>query len=126
MREREKIVYANCSDRLDDIAREAKRITLTNLKSETEKITAMCETGLQYLDTERSCEDDEGKFEDIEGYFEEIKRSANLSLQLPKENDITRQYANKLRTYAREKATILRETYLVDNRSVDDWLDRMI
>lgn len=126
MEEREKVVYANCADRLDDIAREAKRITLSNLKSENDKITAMCETSLQYLATERSGEEDEGKFEDVEGYFSEIKRSATLSLQLPKENEITRQYANKLRSYARDKATLIRETYLVDTRREDDWLDRMI
>lgn len=126
MGDREKVVYANCADRLDDIGREAKRITLSNLKSENDKITAMCETSFQYLATERSGDEDEGKFEDVEGYFGEIKRSATLSLQLPKENEITRQYANKLCSYARDKATLIRETYLVDTRREDDWLDRMI
>lgn len=126
MEERDKIVYSKCADTLDSIGVEAKRISLSNLKKATEKITAMCETEKLYLATERNGDDEEDKFEEVDGYFNEIKKSASLILKLPLNKDIIRQYGIKLCSYARQKATIIRDTHLKDKEIFDDWLDRMI
>lgn len=123
---RDKTVYANCSNVLAELAMEAKAINLSNLNVEAEKIIAICETWKQYLATERISEDDEEKFNDLEEYFTEIKRSASLILTLPKDKETIRQYGIKLCSYARQKATIILDTKFIEKSSSDDWLDRMI
>lgn len=126
MGDRDKTVYAKCSYILDELGMEAKAINLSNLKEETEKITAICETWQQYLASERFGEDDEDKFTDLDDYFNEIKRSASLILTLPKDKEIIRQYGIKLCSYARQKADIILDTKYVEDKPADDWLDRMI